>query len=158
SMSADGRYVAFISRSTNLVVGGTHGWAHVFVHDRQSGATELVSVSSAGEQGDLDSDFPAISAEGRYGAFQSFADNLVPADTNGFMDVFVFDRQTRLTERVSVTPSGEANSMSVTPALSGDGRFVAFSSRADNLVSGDVNGTWDVFVHDRANGTIELVS
>src|SRR5207249_1529467 len=100
--------------STNLVPGDTNGMSDVFVHDRQTGTTERVSVDSAGNQGDGPSsggaNRPSISADGRFVAFRSFASNLVPGDTNGTgdprrgpgFDVFVHDRQTRTTERVSV--------------------------------------------------------
>jgi uncharacterized repeat protein (TIGR01451 family) len=129
------------------------------------GFTELVSVSSAGVQGDQDSEMPAISADGRYVAFSSFATNLVPEDTNGFADIFVRDRVLGMTERVSVSSSGrEADgdsgilNLMGAPSISGDGRFVAFSSQATNLVSGDRNDNPDVFVHDRATRETTRVS
>jgi hypothetical protein len=118
-----------------------------------------VSVSSAGAQADGSSSFPSISADGRYVAFNSYATNLVPDDTNGARDVFVHDRATGATERVSVGPGGvEGDGDSVYTAISGDGRFVAFASDAENLVAGDDNGVRDVFVHDRTTGTTERVS
>src|SRR5207247_11010915 len=105
--SADGRFVAFDSAATNLVAGDTNGTADVFVHDRQTGTTERVSVASGGgTQGNGKSGgffaFPALSADGRFVAFQSDATNLVAGDTNGTTDVFVYDRQTATTERASV--------------------------------------------------------
>ncbi len=106
SISANGRFVAFDSRATNLVSGDTNGRSDVFVHDRQTGITERVSVNSTGSQGNSDSDRPLISANGRFVAFNSRSTNLVPGDTNGSMDVFVHDRQTGITERVSVDNSG----------------------------------------------------
>ena len=99
-----------------------------------------MSVSSGGAQGNDSSFSPAISADGRFVAFDSVATNLVPGDTNGAADVFVRDRQTGTTRRVSVGPGGvQGNDVSVTPAISADGRFVAFESLATNLVPGDTN-------------------
>jgi uncharacterized repeat protein (TIGR01451 family) len=129
------------------------------------GVTEWVSVSSDGTGANSFSDMPAISADGRFVAFVSLADNLVPDDTNGVTDTFVHDRLTNTTERVSVSsrerqgnaPSG-LEGVAGYPAISADGRFVAFGSQADNLVSGDRNGLVDVFVRDRLLGTTERVS
>src|SRR5207249_2543647 len=159
ALSADGRFVAFHSTATNLVAGDTNGKTDVFVHDRQTGITERVSVASDGTQGNNASSYPALSADGRLVAFQSDATNLVAGDTNGATDVFVHDRQTGTTERVSVSSGGtEGNGFSAAPALSADGRFVAFHNTATNLVAGDTNGKTDVFVHDRQTGTTERVS
>ncbi len=150
SISADGRCVAFSSDANNLVSGDTNGDSDVFVHDRQSGATERVSVDSAGAQGNLDSNSPSISADGRYVAFWGWASNLVSGDTNATADVFVHDRQNGATERVSVKSAGaQGNGRSDDPSISADGRCVAFHSWATNLVSGDTNATEDVFVRDR---------
>ena len=118
------------------------------------GATERVSLGPNGVQGDGPSEDTALSADGRFVAFASYASNLVPGDTNGGSDnepdAFVHDRQTGRTTRVSVGPNGrQSNSSSYQPALSADGRFVAFQSGASNLVPGDTNDIWDVFVHTR---------
>jgi Tol biopolymer transport system component len=159
SISADGRYVAFSSEASNLVSGDTNGSHDVFVHDRQSGATARVSVSSGGVEGNRWSQVPSISADGRYVAFLSFASSLVPGDTNGREDVFVHDRQTGVTERVSVSSGGvQGNWDSGVGSISADGRYVAFRSFAENLVAGDTNGTYDVFVHDRQSGATDRVS
>jgi Tol biopolymer transport system component len=160
TLSADGRFVAFASDATNLVAGDTSGQIDVFVHDRETGATERVSVASDGTQQDSGSLTPvALSADGRFVAFQSDATNLVGDDTNGKFDVFVHDRLTGATERVSVASDGtEGNGASASFALSADGRFVAFASSATNLVAGDTNGVPDVFVRDRLTGTTERVS
>ena len=160
SISADGRFVAFDSYASNLVSGDTNQWSDVFVHDRQTGTTERVSVDSAGTQGDGGSGTASITADGRFVAFESSSTNLVPGDTNGGgSDVFVHDRQTGITERVSVDTAGtQANSWSASASISADGRFVAFQSFASNLVPGDTNGTYDIFVHDRQTGTTERVS
>jgi Tol biopolymer transport system component len=121
--------------------------------------TERVSVSSTDEQANRDCRSPSISADGRFVAFASEADNLVPNDTNGKEDVFIRDRLTGTTERVSVSSAGEqGNGVSAGPSISADGRFVAFSSIATNLVPGDANATTDVFVRDSLSGTTELVS
>ena len=159
ALSADGRFVGFNSDADNLVPGDTNASTDVFVHDRMTGTTERVTVASNGTQGNSDSFTPALSADGRFVTFESDADNLVPGDTNGSTDVFVHDRQTGKTERVSVTSNGtQGNSDSFTRALSADGRFVAFESDAHNLVPGDTNGSTDVFVHDRLTGTTKRVS
>jgi hypothetical protein len=124
-----------------------------------AGVTTRVSVASDGTEGNGGSISAAISADGRFVAFHSFADNLVAGDTNGFTDVFVHDRLTDITERVSVASDGtEGNHQSLVPAISADGRFVAFESFADDLVAGDTNGFTDVFVHDRLTGITERVS
>jgi Tol biopolymer transport system component len=220
SISADGRFVAFESESvgfdedeywSNLVPEGervTSPWGNVFVHDRKTGVTELVSVdestgealgygahsasisadgkSVAFQASTLDrqldvyvrdrqreetelitsasevwewSTSPSISADGRFVAFQSESSNFVPDDTNGTYDIFVRDRKTGETERVSMASDGaQAEDGSGEPSISGDGRFVAFSSHATNLAPGDTNGVEDVFVHDRRTGETERVS
>src|SRR3990170_8295011 len=119
SISADGFFVAFDSSANNLVSGDTNGYADIFVHNRQTGQTERVSISSVGAQGNNNSYSPSISADGCFVAFVSDASNLVSSDTNDFCDtdddgqyddncpdVFVHDRQTGQTERVSVASNG----------------------------------------------------
>ena len=150
SISATGRYVAFESIATNLVPGDRNKGHDVFVRDRSTGQTERVSVDSHGREGNLPSDYlypPAISAAGRYVAFVSAATNLVLGDSNGRNDVFVRDRSTGRTQRVSVDSGGrQANHLSRMPAISADGRYVAFASRASNLVTDDTNDGPDTFV------------
>ncbi len=165
SVSADGRFVAFASLSDNLVPGDTNGQSDIFVRDRLTGTTERVSVSSTGRQGDANSGLlngmgsPSISADGRFVVFDSQATNLVKGDTNGASDVFIHDRVTGTTERVSVGPGGgQANGGSVQGTISRDGTRVAFTSSAANLVSGDTNFADDVFVRDLASGTTVRVS
>lgn len=159
SITGDGRYVAFISMSSNLVTGDTNARGDVFVQDRQTGVTQRVSVDNNGIQGNDDCYYSSISADGRYVAFGSHATNLVVGDTNGVGDVFVRDRQTGVTERVSVDNNGiEGNGLSQQFFMSPDGRYVSFDSQATNLVIGDTNGTGDVFVRDRQTGLTELVS
>ena len=159
AISADGRFVSFSSDATNLVSGDTNLAPDIFVHDRQTGSTERMSVDGAGSQANGSSYEPAIGADGRFVAFSSMASNLVAGDTNGTRDVFVHDRQTGATERVNVDSAGsEANAAAFFPAISGDGRFVAFSSDAGNLAPGDTNPASDVFVRDRQTGTTERAS
>jgi Tol biopolymer transport system component len=161
AISADGRFVAFVSSASNLVAGDSNGEVDVFVHDRQTGQTTRASVASDGTQANGASSGPAISADGRLVAFSSEASNLVPHDTNGRRspgrgeDVFVHDRQTGQTTRASVASGPglqQGNGPSLAPSISADGRFVAFSSGATNLVPHDSNRIDDVFVHDRQTG------
>jgi Tol biopolymer transport system component len=160
AISADGRYVAFDSHASNLVLGDTNGAADIFVHDLRSGTTTRVSVDSSGVQaGGGGSYFPSISADGRFVAFQSYAYTLVPGDTNDATDVFVHDRRTGVTKRISVDSAGaEGNGSSVRPSISADGRYVAFISFASNLVPGDTNEVNDVFVHDLRTGVTTRAS
>lgn len=156
SISADGRYVAFVSSASNLVPADTNGVNDVFLHDRITGQTTRVSKASGGTQGNGESgDFLSISGSGRYVAFASAANNLVPGDTNAVQDIFIHDRLSNLTTRVSVTAEGmEANQGSNFPSISFDGRYVEFTSLADNLVTGDTNQQEDIFVHDRGPGLL----
>jgi hypothetical protein len=170
SVNADGRFVAFVSAASNLVPGDSNGVFDAFVHDLTSRTTTRVSVASDGSEGNADSNFvgaPQLSADGRFLAFESFASNLVPGDTNGTLDVFVKDRATGQTSRVSVASDGtQANDGSYYPSISADGRLVAFLSSASNLVPGDTNtcgsvipgSCADIFVHDRQTGTTTRVS
>jgi len=158
-LSADGRFVAFESFASNLVPGDTNGGVDVFVHDRQTATTTRASVASDGAEGNDQSNSPAISADGRYVAFLASSSNLVPGDTNGTVDIFVHDRQTGTTTRVSVASDGtQSNGLSESPAISATGRFVAFESFATNLVPGDTNGAFDVFVRDLQTGTMTRAS
>jgi hypothetical protein len=132
------------------VPGDTNVRWDVFVRDRAAGTTERVSVDSNGQEGDDGSMDPSISADGRFVAFESNAGNLVSGDGNSICDVFVHDRATGETTRVSVATNGQAgNDNSGSPVISADGRFVIFISRATNLVKGDTNSNWDVFLRDR---------
>jgi Tol biopolymer transport system component len=159
SISADGRYVAFGSGATNLVSGDTNNASDVFLRDRQTGTTTRVSLASNGSEGTNGSYGPAISADGTHVAFYADAPNLVTGDTNNASDVFVRDLTNSTTDRVSVAGNGsEGTGGSSSPAISGDGRYVAFSSTAADLVTGDDNGFADVFVRDRQSSTTERVS
>ena len=159
AISADGRFVAFASYASNMVSGDTNGSEDIFVHDLVTGTTTRVSVDSAGNQGSGDSRYPSLSGDGRYVAFASTANNLVPNDTSFGWDVFVHDRQTGQTVRASVDSNGlQGNDNSFWPVLSRDGRYVGFTSLATNLVPGDTNGSRDAFIHDLVAGTTTRVS
>jgi len=158
AISGDGRYVAFDSNATTLVPDDTNGAGDIFVYDRETGKTARVSVASDGTQGKGASPYPSISEDGRYVAFHSGDSSLVPGDTNGKTDVFVHDRQTGKTTRVSVSSDGaEGNAASKYPWLSG-GRYLAFESSASSLVPGDSNGQIDIFVRDRQTAKTIRVS
>ncbi|HSP55182.1 MAG TPA: thrombospondin type 3 repeat-containing protein [Dehalococcoidia bacterium] len=157
SISNDGRYVAFESDATNLVLGDTNGVQDVFVHDRLTGATERVSVGSSGGEANGASFHPDISGDGTVVAFSSRGSNLVAGDTLGDEDIFIHDRTTGTTERVSVDSSGgQAIGASYSPSLSADGLIVAFESQAQ-LVSGDHDQQWDTYVHERTSGNTSRV-
>jgi len=158
SLSKDGRYIAFISNATNLVAGDNNMMQDVFVHDRQNGITERVSVATDGSESAGGMDYAvSISADGRYVAFDSDASNLVPGDNNMTGDIFVRDRVNHTTERVSLTNDGaEANGWSNSPAISADGRYVAFVSMASNLGMSDA--MQHLYVRDRQAGTTTCVS
>jgi Tol biopolymer transport system component len=155
SLSADGRWVAFQSAANNLVAGDTDGVTDIFVYDRQTDATGRVSLASNGIQSDAGSYSPSLSADGRWVAFESEASNLVANDTNKVRDIFVYDRQTGATERVSLASNGiQSNGESNSPRISANGRWVAFVSWANNLVTADTNDWSDIFVYDRQIGVI----
>jgi len=158
AVSEDGRFVVFESEASNLVPNDTTGTVDILLRDVQNGTTQRVNVSSEGIVGNGTAAKPVISNDGRYSAYYSRATNLVPEDTNGDYDVFVYDRQTETTERVSVASDGtEGNGNSYDPSISTDGRYVTFQSLADNLVEGDsINA--DIFVHDRQLGTTKKIS
>src|SRR5262249_18529821 len=125
ALSRDGRFVAFMSTASNLVTDDTNQSNDIFVRDRRTGVTERVSVTSNGQEANAESGFPTLSADGRFVAFASAADNLTPGDTNGQYDGFVHDRRTGSTTCVSVDQSGQpANSRSGPSVLSADGRVV----------------------------------
>jgi Tol biopolymer transport system component len=155
SISGDGRYVAFQSSATNLVPDDTNGMRDIFVHDRQTGTTEIVSVDSSGVQTNDHSQEPVISEDGRFVAFESGATNLVHGGTFGDC-IFIHDRQTGVTEVVSVDSLGNEWT-GRDPDLSASGRFVAFYS-ISSIVPPDTNDSTDVFVHDRETGVTEIVS
>jgi hypothetical protein len=161
SISSNGRYVTFASYATNLVTGDTNGARDIFIHDFALGTTTRASVSSAGAQGDLgSSSYPQLTPDGRYVAFGSSSTNLVSGDTNGIQDDFVHDNITGATRRISVSSAGAQGDNVSYPmlAISPNGRYVAFTSAATNLVSGDTNGMWDAFLHDNVTGATQRIS
>lgn len=163
AVSADGRYVFFTSHASNLVAGDTNGVGDLFVRDVQAGITERVSLSSTGQQANsgIFNFVTAISPDGRYVAFTTAASTLVPGDTNGPFDgdVFLRDRVAHTTKRVSVGAAGrQLTGSSSASGVSADGRYVVFTSFADNAVSGDTNFSADVFIRDRQAGTTRRLS
>jgi Tol biopolymer transport system component len=160
SLSANGRYAAFESDASNLVSGDTNDAADVFVRDRWTGKTFRASVATSGDEGDPSegSGRPTVSDDGRYISFMSDADNLVPGDVDREFDVFVRDRRAGTTHLLSSTGGRKGNGRSQDPIMTPDGRYVAYASEADNLVSGDTNGLRDMFVHDRRTGTTRRVT
>jgi len=162
AISANGRFVAFTSNASDLVLGDTNNVWDVFVRDLANGKIQRVSVSSTGEQSNNQSGYwsaPAISADGRFVAFTSTATNLVPGDDNQSADIFVFDRQTAQIGLVSHAPGGApASGWSDWPSISADGRFISFTSHAADLVPKDLNNARDIFLYDRLTGQTELIS
>jgi Tol biopolymer transport system component len=159
SISADGRYVVFTSVASNLVPNDVNGVGDVFLHDRVTGATTLVSLDSNGVQGNGFSQAGRLSADDRILGFSSYASNLVAGDTNGGGDCFLRDLTTGITTRVSVGTGGiQCNKGSNFDGMSADARFVVFSTASDNLVAGDGNEVCDAFVHDCLLDTTTLLS
>jgi Tol biopolymer transport system component len=158
-ITADGRFVAFASEASNFVIGDMRGTSDVFVHDRRTGDTELISrgIDGLPAGGSL---APSISADGRFVAFRSSSDRLVGDGNPNFADhVYVVDRLTHAVERVDVASDGTlAETSAFDVRISADGRFVAFDSGAGNLVAGDGDQAFDVFVHDRRTGETEGIS
>jgi hypothetical protein len=159
AISADGRYIAFQSGASNLIAGDSTTGADIFLRDTLTGTTTLVSSSSAGVQANSLSRSVAISANGRYVGFASGSDNLVAGDTNASTDVFIKDTLTGTTTRVSTDSTGtQVTGTSEIQKISADGRYVLFESTSSTLVSGDTNGTADLFVKDTVTGTTTRVS
>ena len=152
SVSADGRFVAFTSNADNLIVADVNNHWDVFVHDRETGSTTLVSVSSSGEQGNASSHGPSISADGRFVAFYSYASNFVTNDHKGYSDVFLHDRQTGETTLVS-----EGLAASFYPSISADGHYVVFNTSGYTW-----DGTWImdyvIFMRDLLKSTTTLIT
>lgn len=157
-LSGDGLFVAFESVATNLVPGDTNGVSDIFVHELTTGITLRASVDSAGTQADGHSRAASLSDDGRHVAFESTASNLVLGDTNLVSDIFLHDCRTGMTTRASVDSSGaQSNGPCQAPSISGSGRLIAFSSAASNLVAGDANGAFDVFLRDRGPEAPSLI-
>lgn len=147
SVSADGRFVAFMSEDNTVVPNDNNGTTDVFVRDRIAHTTEIVSVSSSGEIGDGISEFPSISDDGRFVVFRSYATNFSPGIPNPVGDIFVHDRTSGTTRRVGLGPAGVvADRCPGKARVSGDGSIVTFPSAATNLAPGDVNNVTDIFI------------
>ncbi len=147
TISNDGRYVAFYSTASNLVSGDTNNQWDVFVHDRSTGVTSIVSKTSSGTLGNALSWYPDISGAGNFITYYSLASNFSSNDTNQAFDVFLYDRLTGVTKLLSTGLSGPANDSSQDPVLSGDGKQIAYWSFATNLIPSDTNNQGDVFIY-----------
>lgn len=161
SLSGDGRYTAFTSDATNFAQEDNNNASDVFVANVENGTLTLVSRTPSGRpaSGRSYNYYPAISSDGRYIVFNSDAPDLVPNDTNNTWDVFVFDRVTGSIRLVSKTSDGSVgNGPSMHAVISGNGQFVAFQSRATNLVANDINGVSDIFLHNLQTGETTLIS
>lgn len=166
-VSDNGRYTVFVSYAHNLVPGSI-GYqaqnylyqAQIYLRDRIENKTVLISKTVNGGPAIGGGSDPGISADGRYVVYSSLSNNLVVDDTNNLSDIFVYDRMTSQTQRISVSSAGVPgnNHSSTQPIISADGRYVAFSSTASNLVDNDTNNVEDVFVRDRVAGTTKRIS
>jgi Tol biopolymer transport system component len=173
AFSRSGRFVVFSSSSADLVPGDTNGLADLFVLDRASGELDRINVDPAGNSSFVNrSPLPSrppfaasISEDGRVVAFSDFADDLVPGDTNQLRDIFVRDRQVGVTERLSVDPQGrqlldpssDSRGFSM-PSITSDGRFVAFATLIDGVVSEDMDSSSTVFIRDLQQDTTEAIT
>ncbi len=166
AISADGRFVVFSSMASNLVAGDTNGRSDVFLRDRMAGTTRRVSLDSAGAE--IVPEFPdfivtegastggSVSDDGRYVVFSSYANRVVPGDTQNLeVHVYLHDVVAGTTTAVSEPVD---HSSGYDASISGDGRFVAFVTRESDWDPDDRNGTSDVFVWERASGAVTLVS
>jgi hypothetical protein len=157
ALSADGRFVTFTSYANNLVPGDTNGKVDVFLRDIESGTTTRVSLGPNGAQPNDDALRPSISADSRFIAYNSRATNLVAGDSNPALKVFIWDRTTGQTTRLLAPGGLEPDGDSYIAKLSADGHYVAFSSKATNLVPDDTNNHEDAFVWDRTQNQITRV-
>ena len=158
SISGEGRFVAFESSASNLAPGDYNGTSDIFVHDREANETTLVSKNGFAQSANGTSRNACISPDGRYVTFESGASDLVDDDTNGRTDIFLHDRETGETERVSVSTEGvESNGDSSAPCVNATGRFVVFDSIGSNLVPNDLTEACDIFLRDRSWTTFDDV-
>jgi Tol biopolymer transport system component len=160
SINDDGRYVAFSSSASNLVLGDNNNQGDVFRKDLLTGEVLRCSTTPLGAEGNLGSEYPAISADGRYVAFESNATNLVPDDTNSQKDIFRKDIETGDIIRCSTSTTGEEGNGEAfgPPSISDDGKYVVFSSSSSNLVFDDTNGEVDIFRKDCETDEIVICS
>jgi Tol biopolymer transport system component len=159
SLNTDGQLIVFASEATNLVDDDINGVQDIFLHDWLTGTTERVSLSGRGQEANGASDWPEISADGLSVVFTSTASNLVDGDSNGVEGVFVVDLRYGGVELVSHPAlGGQADAVSTQPAISGDGRFIAFVSAATNLVPGATAGFNEIYLYDRLYESLQWVS
>lgn len=165
SISQNGRYVAFYSDAPNLVDNDTNSTFDVFVHDRETNTTTRVSVDSNSGQANGPSYLPEISGNGRYVTFYSFANNLAPNDTNAKSDVFMHDRVTGETHRISIGFDGnqgnhpsDSSAGAFAPTISDDGDYIAYHSSFTNLVQNDTNDVMDIFLHYRGYSSTFMIT
>jgi len=155
-ISGDGKFVAFHSYASNLISSDSNGQPDIFLRDLVNKTTTRISVNSNGSQGNNSSFSPTISGDGKFVAFYSSASNLTSGDSNNTMDIFLRDVVNKTTKLISVDSNGnQATSFSLTPAISANGRSVAFYSYASNLTTGDTNNIYDTFVYED-NSNINL--
>ncbi|MBN1127324.1 MAG: fibronectin type III domain-containing protein, partial [Sedimentisphaerales bacterium] len=162
AISADNRYVAFITDATNFDATDTNGDRDVYIKDLHTGVCTRVSISSDGQQGTQDCWGVDMSDNGQLVVFAT-ASTLVADDTNGKADVYLHDRENGFTTRVSISSEGTQGNGDCccdgeTPRISGNGRYVVFDSSSSNLVENDENDERDIFIHDRLTGETRLVS
>lgn len=159
AISADGRVVVYQTTAADLSSQDNDAMLDIYLRSIASERSTLISASLTGGSGNADSFGAAVSADGRYVVFASAASNLVPGDTNGFIDVFRRDTATGATTLISRRSTGQSGAgASLAPAVSATGRYVVFSSEAPDLVPGDTNDASDIFWHDAATGQTELIS
>jgi Tol biopolymer transport system component len=160
SISANGDVIAFASDATNLVEDEIDWSPQVYVRNMITGKTSIVSKNSFGEILDGPSTNPSISADGRYIVYESLATNIIDNDTNGYSDIFVYDTLTDTTSRISLGQLGDqaVGGDSTYPAISANGRFIAYMSEATNLFDQDFNSASDIFVYDAIDNTTTAVS
>ena len=168
AVSADGRFVVFSSLAENLTDDDVSGW-HIYLRDRFTDTTTLVA------DGSNSGGSPVISADGRYIAFRSLSSQLVANDNNGIVDIFVYETANGSIKRVSVASDGtegtgcscgwpdscngcEYDIVNAHPSISGDGRYITFTSFSSNFVDGDLPDTPDVFLHDQQTGETSIIS
>src|SRR5919108_441563 len=160
AISGDGRFVAFQSEAQNLAPGANPPLFQdqIYVHDRETGTTEIISVNDAGQAGNSLNVQADISADGRFVVFSSFADNLVPEPQSSNLQVYLRDRATGTIELITKNAAGEpGDGSSVDPSVSLDGGFIAFQTNSGNLI-GDGNNESHILVKDRQTSTFERVS
>lgn len=159
SISADGTRVVFSSYASNLIQRDLNRHEDIFIAEPDSGAMRRISLGPTGAEANGDSFYSSMSSNGQFVVFSSYASNLVAGDTNDRLDVFLSDIDAGIIERISIATDGtQSNGWSNEPHVSDDGRYVIFTSSANNLVSGDTNGFWDVFLRDRSAGSTTRIS